>query len=125
MALIKTTGNFNKTDRFLKKVNTGAYLNPLDKLGKEGVNVLSKATPIRTGTTAASWDYEIHRAAGSVTIYWTNVNAPYGVSVAVLIQYGHGTRNGGFVQGIDYINPALRPIFQKMADEVWKEVQNA
>lgn len=98
------------------------YLENLNRYGQEGVDALTAATPRDTGTTAESWSYEIKRTNNSVTIYWNNSNAPYGVPVAVLIQYGHATRNGGYVQGIDYINPALKPIFEKMAENIWREV---
>lgn len=101
------------------------YLETLNRYAQEGVDALSAATPRDTGTTADSWSYEIRRGNGQVTIYWTNSNAPYGVPVAVLIQYGHATRNGGYVQGIDYINPALKPIFEKMAENIWREVTTA
>lgn len=101
------------------------YLDALHRYGQEGVDALSAATPRDTGTTAASWSYEVRHGNNEVSIYWNNSNAPYGVPVAVLIQYGHTTRNGGYVQGIDYINPALRPVFDKIANDIWKEVTTA
>lgn len=115
-------GNFRKTDNFLKKAKRGDYFRSLEKFAQEGVNALASATPIDSGKTAASWDYTISRSKGSVSITWTNSNINDGVNIAVIIQYGHGTRNGGYVQGRDYINPAIRPVFDKIAENVWKEV---
>ena len=115
-------GNFQKTDTFLKKAKQGDYFRSLEKFAQEGVNALASATPIDSGKTAASWDYTISRSKGSVSITWTNSNINDGVNIAVIIQYGHGTRNGGYVQGRDYINPAIRPVFDKIAENVWKEV---
>lgn len=115
-------GNFQKTDNFLKKAKQGDYFRSLEKFAQEGVNALASATPIDSGKTAASWDYTISRSKGSVSITWTNSNINDGVNIAVIIQYGHGTRNGGYVQGRDYINPAIRPVFDKIAENVWKEV---
>lgn len=115
-------GNFQKTDNFLKKAKQGDYFRSLEKFAQEGVNALASATPIDSGKTAASWDYTISRSKGPVSITWTNSNINDGVNIAVIIQYGHGTRNGGYVQGRDYINPAIRPVFDKIAENVWKEV---
>lgn len=115
-------GNFQKTDNFLKKMKKGDYFRSLEKFAQEGVNALASATPIDSGKTAASWDYTISRSKGSVSITWTNSNINDGVNIAIIIQYGHGTRNGGHVQGRDYINPAIRPVFDKIAENVWKEV---
>lgn len=115
-------GNFQKTDNFLKKAKQGDYFRSLEKFAQEGVNALASATPIDSGKTAASWDYTISRSKGSVSITWTNSNINDGVNIAIIIQYGHGTRNGGYVQGRDYINPAIRPVFDKIAENVWKEV---
>lgn len=115
-------GNFQKTDNFLKKAKQGDYFRSLERFAQEGVNALASATPIDSGKTAASWDYTISRSKGSVSITWTNSNINDGVNIAVIIQYGHGTRNGGYVQGRDYINPAIRPVFDKIAENVWKEV---
>lgn len=122
--MIKVTlkGNYNNTTNFFKSIKEKRYLNTLNRYAQEGVDALVAATPRDTGTTAESWSYEIKITNDTVTIYWTNSNSPYGVPVAVLIQYGHATRNGGYVQGIDYINPALKPVFDKIADRVWKEV---
>lgn len=122
--MIKIThkGNFSKTYKFLKRASQADFFSKLDAYGKEGVSALSAATPVDTGKTAASWNYEIHKEKGSVTITWTNSNVVNGISVALLIQYGHGTRNGAYVQGRDFINPAMQPIFDKIAKEAWREV---
>ena len=115
-------GNFSKMDRFLARLMNREYLNILDKYGQKGVNALAAATPKRTGLTAASWTYEITHNLESTTISWKNTNVNKGVNIAIILQYGHGTRNGGYVAGRDYINPAIQPIFDQMAVEAWKEV---
>lgn len=118
----KQRGDFKNTEKFLKKAQKNDFFSALEKYGRMGVSALESATPVDSGLTAGSWDYEIHQSHGSVTIYWTNDNVNKGVPIAVILQYGHGTRNGGYVQGRDYINPAIQPIFDKIAEEVWKEV---
>lgn len=115
-------GNFKKTDRFLGKLVGFHYENKLKHYGELGVQALKAATPKDSGLTAESWNYEIVEEKGRTALYFRNENMSDGVPVAILLQYGHATRNGGFVEGIDYINPALRPIFERMAREVWKEV---
>lgn len=115
-------GNFEKTDRLFHNIIAAHYRHKLARYGERGVRALQAATPIDTGKTADAWSYEISSQPGSVSIYWRNNNVNDGVNIAVILQYGHGTRNGGYVEGIDYINPTLRPIFQEMADAVWKEV---
>ena len=123
---VRHKGNFNKTTRFLMSMKERKFLKNLEKYGRVGVDALRDATPKRTGLTADSWDYEIHWTKGTYTIAWTNSNmAERGMPVAILIQYGHGTHNGGYVQGIDYINPALAPVFDKIANDAWKEVVNS
>lgn len=123
MIKITNRGNFDKTFKFMKSTKVkGWYLNKLKRRAQEGVDALTAATPRDIGTTAESWSYRIQETERGAVIYFTNDNAPYGVSVAFLIQYGHATRNGGYVQGIDYINPALKPVFDKIADDIWKEV---
>lgn len=126
MAIIsyKMRGDFSKTDTFLKRLLKKDFLRSLEQYGQEGVDALSSATPVRTGLTASSWRYEIHRSGSDVSLVWTNSNINKGVPIAIVLQYGHGTRNGGYVQGIDYINPAIRPIFDKIAESVAKEVSN-
>lgn len=118
----KQKGDFSKTENFLKKLRKLDLDSVLDKYGKLGVDALSKATPVDTGKTAASWDYKISKTRGVVTITWTNSNVNNGVPIALLIQYGHGTGTGGYVQGIDYIKPAIRPIFDDLAKALWEEV---
>jgi hypothetical protein len=123
MITITHKGNFSKTEKFLKKGFNRDYLTILEKYGREGVAALANATPIDSGETANSWGYKIDHYNGGATISWTNTSIVNGVSIAVLIQYGHGTRNGGYVQGRDYINPAIRPIFDKIANELWWRYQ--
>ena len=118
----KHRGNFNNTERFFKRARKMDFFRNLEKYAQEGVAALSSATPVDSGLTAASWDYEIVKKKGSISIYWTNSNINEGVPIAVILQYGHGTNNGGYVQGRDYINPAIRPVFDKIADNAWKEV---
>lgn len=115
-------GNFNKTENFLKRASNLNFRKSLDRYGKEGVSALSYSTPVDTGKTASSWNYEIEEKNGNISVIWTNSNINKGVNIALIIQLGHGTGTGAYVQGIDYINPALRSIFEKMADEAWKEV---
>ena len=115
-------GDFQKTDKFLSNLVGKYYRRKLDHYGKMGVNALAAATPVDTGKTAASWSYEIVEEDGRLAIHWTNSNIQRGINIAVILQYGHATRNGGWVEGIDYVNPAMKPIFEKMAEEAWKEV---
>ena len=122
MITVESKGNFDNTEKLLKRIKSRDYLKVLDKFGQQGVTALSGATPTRSGKTASSWDYEELVSGGSITIQWTNSNINNGVSIAIILQYGHGTRNGGYVVGRDYINPAMRPLFDKMADEAWKAV---
>ena len=118
----KHRGNFNNTERLFKRARKMDFFRNLEKYAQEGVAALSSATPVDSGLTAASWDYEIVKKKGAISIYWTNSNINAGVPIAVILQYGHGTNNGGYVQGRDYINPAIRPVFDKIADNAWKEV---
>lgn len=97
----------------------------LEKYGQMGVDALASATPVDSGTTAESWGYEISVRKEGATIHWTNTNQNKGVYIAVILQYGHGTGTGGYVQGVDYINPAIRPVFDKIAEEAWMEVVNS
>lgn len=122
MIVVKHSGNFDKTEKFLKKMSKGDIFKSLDRYGQKGVSALAAATPRDSGKTASSWSYEVQMGSGSYSIIWSNDNTNKGVNIAVILQYGHGTRNGGFVQGRDYINPAMRPIFDQIAEESWKEV---
>ena len=122
MVTFKHHGNFNKTKRFFKRASDNKILQKLDRYGREGVAALSAATPVESGKTASSWYYEIQRSGGSFSIRWANSHVNNGVNIAVIIQYGHGTGTGGYVAGRDYINPAIRPIFDKIAENVWREV---
>lgn len=119
---IKHKGNFNNAERFFNRVLKREYLNILDNYGKMGVDALRQATPSVSGKTADSWNFGIEEGNGTVTLYWTNSNENQGVNIAILLIYGHGLQNGSYVQGIDFVNPAMRPIFEKIADESWKEV---
>ena len=117
-------GDFSKTIKFLNKVKNVKISNILSKYGKIGVTALSQATPKDSGVTSRSWNYKIEVNNDNASIVWYNTNVVKGVNIAVILQYGHGTRNGGWVEGRDYINPAMKPIFDKIADQVWKEVIN-
>lgn len=118
----KHKGDFSKTYKVLDRASKIKDLSVLDMYGSQGVNALSAATPVDTGETARSWDYHIEKRRGSVAIVWTNSNINDGCNIAILLQYGHGMPNGAYVQGRDYINPTMRPIFDKIADAAWKEV---
>lgn len=122
MITFKQKGNFSKLNRYLERVKEVAKIGILDKYGRAGVEALSSATPTDTGLTASSWYYKIERTKTSATIQFLNSNINDGVPIAVILQYGHGTGTGGWVEGRDYINPAIQPIFDKIADEAWKEV---
>ena len=124
MLVIKSKGSFKNTFGFFKKLQSKRIYNSLDKYGREGVAALAAATPVNTGKTASSWSYEIVEKKDIISIVWKNSNVVDGVPIAIIIQYGHATSTGGYVQGVDYINPALQPIFDKIAKNVWKEVTN-
>lgn len=122
MVTFRQKGDFSKLTRYLERVNKAAKLIDLDKYGRAGVAALASATPVDTGKTASSWNYKIERNNGSVVITFNNTNVNKGVPVAIILQYGHGTRNGGWVEGRDYINPAIQPIFDKITEDAWREV---
>ena len=122
MISIRQRGDFSRVKRYLEKAKRSANLRDLDRFGKEGVAALASATPVDSGLTANSWYYEIKEERGTVTISFCNSNIQNGVPIAIILQYGHGTRNGGWVQGRDYINPAIQPIFDNIAEHAWKEV---
>ena len=115
-------GDFSKTSRFLEKAKNVIRIGELDKYGQAGVAALSSATPIDSGKTASSWYYGIERQNGKVIIHFNNSNVVNGVPIAIILQYGHGTGTGGWVEGRDYINPAIRPVFDNIANSAWKEV---
>ena len=125
MISLKSTGDFKKTDRFLNRVKSGDIFSRLSQYGRMGVDALSSATPIDTGRAAHSWTYQVGTGGGKTSISWLNTDVEGGVNVAIILQYGHGTGTGGYVQGRDYINPAMRPVFDKIAEAVWREVTNA
>lgn len=122
MIAFRQKGDFSKLTRYLERAKEVVKLGDLDKFGREGVAALASATPVDSGKTASSWSYKIINKNGSVTISFYNSNIQNGVPIAIILQYGHGTRNGGWVQGRDYINPAIQPIFDKIANEAWREV---
>lgn len=122
MISFRQKGDFSKLSRYFERVKEAAKIGVLDKYGQEGVAALASATPVDSGKTANSWYYEIKHQNGLVSIEFKNANINKGVNIAIILQYGHGTGTGGWVQGRDYINPAIQPIFDKIADDAWKEV---
>lgn len=124
MIKIKHRGDFNKTDRFLNRVKKIDFASLLAPYGQHGVTALAGATPKRSGEAASSWGYEINANSKEVKITWTNSKMAGSVPLVILIQYGHGTGTGGYVQGQDFINPALRPVFNRMAMDIWREITN-
>lgn len=123
----KSKGDFSKFTRWLERAKESVHIGDLDKFGKAGVAALAEATPKDSGLTADSWYYEITNENGRVTISFLNSNVigvpgRYEVPLAIILQYGHATKNGHWVEGVDYINPAIRPIFEAIADNAWKEV---
>ena len=122
MIKFRQQGDSSKLTRYLEKVKEAAKIGVLNRYGREGVAALASATPVDTGKTAESWYYEIKHQNGSAMITFYNSNINEGVPIAIILQYGHGTRNGGWVQGRDYINPAIQPIFDKIANDAWEEV---
>jgi hypothetical protein len=122
MITFRQKGDFSKLNHYFEKLKEGIKIGDLDKYGRAGVEALSNATPKDTGQTASSWYYEIKRSNGSVSIQFKNSNVHEGVPIAVILQYGHGTGTGGWVEGRDYINPAIQPIFDEIANNAWKEV---
>ena len=122
MIKFRHKGDFSKSFRYLERVKGAVRLSDLDKYGREGVAALASATPVDSGLTASSWYYTIEQGNGSAKISFHNSNIQNGVPIAIILQYGHATRNGGWVQGRDYINPAIQPIFDKIANDAWREV---
>ncbi len=115
-------GDFSKLTNFLERAKEVIRLGDLDKYGREGVKALASATPVDTGLTANSWYYEIERSGNRITLRFNNSNIQNGVPIAIILQYGHGTGTGGWVEGRDYINPSIQPIFDKLVDDAWREV---
>lgn len=126
MIKVKTKGDFKNTELLLKKYANNKHIIPiLEKYGEKGVDLLTDATPFDSGLTASSWDYEVESDGnGKYIIHFTNSNISDGVNIAIILQYGHGTRNGGYVVGQDYINPTLKSVFEEMRDELIKEVKH-
>lgn len=122
---ISSIGDFERTIRFLTKMKRGDYMDRIKECCERGVVALSRATPVETGKTAESWSYEIRTTFDGLVVYWTNANVINGFNVAVGLQYGHGTGTGGYVRGLDYINPAMRPVFEEIANDIWQEVVSA
>lgn len=118
----RNKGDFSKTQSYFKKVREAAQVQILEKYGNEGVAALASATPVRTGLTATSWYYRIERSGNKIKLIFLNSNVNNGVQIAVILQMGHGTGTGGWVEGRDYINPAIQPIFDSIVDAAWKEV---
>ena len=125
MITVSQKGDFSKTLGFLERVKGLVNLSILDKYGREGVAALASATPYESGETARSWYYKVERRKGSASIVFYNSNIQNGVPIAIILQYGHGTRNGGWVEGRDYINPAIQPIFDRILNDLWREVTKA
>ncbi len=123
MISFKQTGDFRKTNAFFERVKETVKLGDLDRYGREGVLALQSATPVDSGLTSQSWYYKITRQDGKVSLSFHNSNIQNGVPIAIILQYGHGTRNGGWVEGRDYINPSVQPIFDKIVEDAWKEVK--
>lgn len=122
MITFRQTGDFSKLTKYLEKTKAPVKFGLLDKYGQAGVEALSCATPSDTGKTASSWSYDIVETKSSISIVFSNSNINKGVPIAIILQYGHGTGTGGYVQGRDYINPACKPIFDRLAEEAWEEV---
>ena len=122
MITIESQGDWKLTRNWFDRMTKLDLALIMNQFGKEGVSALASATPSKSGVTSKSWNYEVTRKGNNWKITWTNSNVNKGANIAVLIQYGHGTRNGGYVVGRDYINPAIRPVFDKIAQKAWKEV---
>lgn len=122
MVRVRHKGDFTKLTYYLESIKKPIKLSDLDKYGKRGVAALSSATPVDTGVTAASWYYKVEYKDGIAKIIFCNSNIQNGVPIAIILQYGHGTRNGGWVEGRDYIDPAIQPIFDELVDDAWREV---
>ncbi len=122
MIRFKQKGDFSRTEHYFKRIGKAAKTFDVEKYGERGVRALSKATPVNTGETANSWYYTVTKENGFTKISFNNKNIRNGVPIAIILQYGHGTNNGGWVEGRDYINPAIQPLFDEIAKDAWKEV---
>lgn len=122
---VKVRGDFRKTDRFFNNIQQKKYISGLEKYAKQGVEALKNATPVDTGLTANSWYYRIVQSDNGIRITWSNSNRVDGVLIAIILEYGHATRNGGYVAGRNYITPAIKPIFDAIKENVWKEIKNS
>jgi hypothetical protein len=120
--VFKHKGSFKHVENFFQRMTDRKMTDILRPYAEKGVEALAMNTPVDTGKTAASWGYEITETNGVYSIHWLNTNVNNHVNIALILQYGHGTGTGGYVQGIDYINPAIRPIFEEMPEKIWKEV---
>ena len=125
MITIQSKGKFERTWKFFNKMSKFSIRKYLDSYGRQGVEALASATPMDSGKTAKSWEYEITEWDGGCSIQWFNTHVNKGVNIAIILQYGHGTGTGGYVVGRDYINPAVRPIFDEIAETIWKEVTSS
>lgn len=125
MISFRQKGDFSKLTRYFERIKEAVNLSILDKYGREGVAALASATPVDSGKTASSWYYKIKHSNGTATLSFHNSNVNDGVPIAIILQLGHGTGTGGYVQGRDYINPAIRPLFDKIAEDAWREMRNA
>lgn len=124
MFRVSSRGNFEKTYKFLRNATSGDIYNALDAAGRRGVEALSANTPVASGATARAWGYKVTKNNRTARVDWYNTHQNKGVNIAIILQYGHATGTGGYVTGIDYINPAMRPIFDQIAEDVWKKVKN-
>ena len=124
MIRIKHKGNFRNTERFFAQAQKATPRQILERYGQAGVTALASATPVESGETAAAWRYEIVENSDGYSIFWNNSNINKGVNIAVILQYGHGTGTGGYVPPVDYINPAMKPIFKEIEDNIREEVAN-
>lgn len=122
MIRLRSKGDFKKADKYFRNLIKASRVEILEKYGNKGVAALSSATPVESGLTASSWSYRIERSGSRVAIYFTNSNINKGVNIAIILQYGHGTGTGGWVEGRDYINPAIQPLFDELAEAAWREV---
>lgn len=124
MISVSSSGSFKKTTEFLEFMRSEKPYSNLDTYGRTGTSALARATPKETGETSALWSHHVTHGGGKHSVEWSNANNEYGVNVAILIQYGHGTGTGGYVPGVDYINPTMRPIMDRAVSDVWKQVTN-